>query len=175
LYFPRLFFVSFNLEALIQSASATSIPLVEKYDDSALTEVTQMQHPVFQPRQENGKMSGECVIDAGRWSVWVMADFHKITVTTLSVVWIMAATTMPLATAQEAALSEGERHGLAACLVKCPDGDKACVNRCMSKSQTKGVVWSDATRACIRGCRIQNAANEVIFGCVAGCLDRMVR
>jgi hypothetical protein len=43
----------------------------------------------------------------------------------------------------------GERHGLAACLVKCPDGDKACVNRCMSKSQTKGVVWSDATRACI--------------------------
>jgi hypothetical protein len=99
---------------------------------------------------------------------------HKMVVT-LPVLWIMAATTMPLATAQEAALSEGERHGLAACLVKCPDGDKACVNRCMSKSQTKGVVWSDATRACIRGCRIQNAANEVIFGCVAGCLDRMVR
>src|ERR1700688_5166993 len=104
-----------------------------------------------------------------------MADLHKIAVTTLSVLWIMATTTLPLATAQEAALSEGERHGLAACLVKCPDGDKACVNRCMSKSQTKGVVWSDATRACIRGCRIQNAANEVIFGCVADCLDRMVR
>jgi hypothetical protein len=108
---------------------------------------------------------------------------HKMAIT-LPVLWIMAATTMPLATAQEAALSEGERHGLAACLVKCPDGDKACVNRCMSKSQTKGVVWSDATRACIRACRIghqlsqvaaQNAVNELIFGCVASCLDRMVR
>ena len=89
-----------------------------------------------------------------------------------------------LAAAQEAALSEGERHGLAACLVKCPDGDKACVNRCMSKSQARGVVWSDATRACIRVCRTgyqlsqvaaQQAANELIFGCVAGCLHRMVR
>jgi hypothetical protein len=113
----------------------------------------------------------------------VMLDFHKMMVT-LSVLWITAATTMTLATAQEAALSEGERHGLAACLVKCPDGDKACVNRCMSKSQTNGVVWSDATRACIRVCRTgyqlsqvaaQQAANELIFGCVAGCLDRMVR
>ena len=112
-----------------------------------------------------------------------MADLHKIAVTTLSVLWIMATTTLPLATAQEAALSEGERHGLAACLVKCPDGDKACNNRCISKSQTRGVVWSDAARACIRGCRTeyqlsqvpaQEAANEV-FGCVAGCLDRMVR
>ena len=113
-----------------------------------------------------------------------MADLHKIAVTTLSALWIMAATTLPLATAQEAALSEGERHGLAACLVKCPDGDKACVNRCMSKSQTRGVVWSDATRACIRGCRTgyqlspvadQGGAANEIFGCVAGCLDRMVR
>jgi hypothetical protein len=102
----------------------------------------------------------------------------------LPVLWIMAATTMPLATAQDAALSEGERRGLVACLVKCPDGDKACVNRCMSKSQTRGVVWSDWTRACIRGCRTGyqlsevaalNAATEVIFGCVAGCIDRMVR
>jgi hypothetical protein len=88
---------------------------------------------------------------------------------------IMAATTRPLATAQDAAPSEGERHGFATCLVKCPDGDKACVNRCMSKSQIKGVAWSDATRTCIRTCRIQNAANEVVFGCVSGCLDRMVR
>jgi hypothetical protein len=113
-----------------------------------------------------------------------MADFHKITVTTLSVLWITAATPVPLASAQEAALTEAERRGLAACLVKCPDGDKACVNRCMSKSQTNGVVWSDATRACIRACRTghqlsqvaaQNAANELIFGCVASCLDRMVR
>src|ERR1700751_4145085 len=74
---------------------------------------------------------------------------------------------------QQAALSEGERHGLAACLIKCADGDKVCVNRCMSQSQTKGIAWSDATRACIRACRIQNAAKEVIFGCVSGCLDRM--
>jgi hypothetical protein len=103
---------------------------------------------------------------------------------TVPMLWILAATTVPLATAQEAALSDGERHGLAACLVKCPDGDKACVNRCMSKSQTRGVVWSDATRACIRACRTghqfsqvaaQNAADELIFGCVASCLDRMVR
>jgi hypothetical protein len=104
-----------------------------------------------------------------------MADLHKIAVTTLLVLWIMAATTMPLAIAQKAAFSEGERHRLAVCLVKCPDGDKACVNRCMSKSQTNGVAWSDATRACIRACRLQNAANEVIFACVSGCLDRMVR
>jgi len=102
-----------------------------------------------------------------------MANLRKITVSTLSVLWIMAATTLPPATAQQAALSEGERHGLAACLVKCADGDKVCVNRCMSQSQTKGIAWSDATRACIRACRIQNADKEVIFGCVSGCLDRM--
>jgi len=110
-------------------------------------------------------------------------DFHKMGVT-LSVLWITAATTMTLATAQDAALLEAERGGLVACLVKCPDGDKACINRCMSKSQTSGIVWSDATRACIRRCRngyqlsqvaVQNAANEVIFACVASCLDRMVR
>src|SRR5260221_5675438 len=104
-----------------------------------------------------------------------MADLHKIAVTALSAVWIMAATTLPLATAQEAALSEGERHGLAACLVKCPDGGKACINRCMSKSPIKGVVWSDATRACIRACRVQNSANEGILGCASGCPYRMVR
>src|SRR5712672_2745895 len=109
-----------------------------------------------------------------------MLDVHKMLVA-LSMLSIMATTT--LASAQEGALSEGERHGLAACLVKCPDGDKACNNRCISKSQTGGVVWSDGARACIRGCRngyqlsqvaAQKAANE-IFGCVAGCLDRMVR
>jgi hypothetical protein len=112
-----------------------------------------------------------------------MLDFQKIKVT-LSVLWITAATTTTLASAQEAALSEVERQGLAACLVKCPDGDKACVNRCISKSQTRGVVWSDATRACIRSCRTghelsqvaaQKAANDEIFGCIAGCLDQMVR
>jgi len=112
-----------------------------------------------------------------------MLEFRKMAVI-LSVLSITAPTMTTLASAQEGALSEGERHGLAACLVKCPDGDKACVNRCMSKSQTRGVVWSDATRACIRGCRTgyqlsqvadQRAADELIFGCVAGCLDRMVR
>ncbi len=36
---------------------------------------------------------------------------HKMVVT-LPVLWIMAATTMPLATAQEAALSEGSDMGL---------------------------------------------------------------
>ena len=112
-----------------------------------------------------------------------MLDFHEMAVT-LSVLWITTAPTMTLASAQEAGLSEEERLGLAACLVKCPDGDKACVNRCMSKSQTGGVVWSDATRACIRACRTgfqpsqvaaQQAANALLFGCVASCLDRMVR
>ncbi len=107
-------------------------------------------------------------------------DVHKMAVA-LSMLSIMTTTT--LASAQEAALSEGERHGLAACLLKCPDGDKACNNRCISKSQTRGVVWSDGVRACIRGCRngyqlspvaAQKTADE-IYGCIAGCLDRMVR
>ena len=66
----------------------------------------------------------------------VMFDFRKMAVS-LSVLSITAATTTTLASAQEAALSEGERQGLAACLVKCPDGDKACNNRCISKSQTR--------------------------------------
>ena len=59
-----------------------------------------------------------------------MFDFRKMAVS-LSVLSITAATTTTLASAQEAALSEGERQGLAACLVKCPDGDKACNNRCI--------------------------------------------
>src|SRR6266403_3918772 len=110
-------------------------------------------------------------------------DFHKMAVI-LSVLGITAATTMTRASAQDAALSEQERHAFVACLIKCPDGDKACVNRCMSKSQTRGIVWSDATRTCIRACRTgyqlshvaaQEAANELIFGCVASCLDRMVQ
>jgi hypothetical protein len=105
-----------------------------------------------------------------------MLDFHKMAAI-LSVLWITAATTMTLASAQEAALSEGERRGLGACLVKCPDGDKACNNRCISQSQTKG-AWSDGARACIRGCRngyqlsqvaAQQAANGIV-SCIAGCL-----
>jgi hypothetical protein len=111
-----------------------------------------------------------------------MLDFRKIAVI-LSVLSIATPTMTTLASGQERALSEGERQGLAACLVKCPDGNKACNNRCISKSQTGGVVWSDGTRACIRGCpngyqlsqvAAPKAANEIL-GCVAGCLDRMVR
>jgi hypothetical protein len=111
-----------------------------------------------------------------------MLDFCKMAAI-MAVLSIAAPTMTTLASAQEGALSEGGRHGLAACLVQCPDGNKACNNRCISKSQTRGVVWSDGVRACIRGCRngyqlsqvaAQKAANE-IFGCVAGCLDRMVR
>ena len=67
-----------------------------------------------------------------------MLDFRKMAVI-LSVLSITAPTMTTLASAQERALSEGERHGLAACLVKCPDGNKACNNRCISKSQTGGV------------------------------------
>src|SRR3954451_7737158 len=43
-------------------------------------------------------------------------------------------TTTTLANAQEATFSEGKRLGLAACLSKCPDNDKACNNRCISNS-----------------------------------------
>ena len=112
-----------------------------------------------------------------------MPDSHKMALV-LSVLWIAAATTMTLATAQEATFSERERLGLAACLAKCPDGDKACNNRCISQSQTKGRVWSDDVRACIRDCRngyqhsrvSPQTATDGILGCMAGCrLDRMVR
>src|SRR5258708_39143167 len=106
-------------------------------------------------------------------------DVHKMVVA-LSMLSIMTTTT--LASAQEAALSDGERHGLAACLVKCPHGDKACNNRCISKAQTRG-VGSDGARACIRGCRTayqfsQVAPQQTTFGlfvCVQGGLDRMSR
>jgi hypothetical protein len=112
-----------------------------------------------------------------------MPDSHKMALSLL-VLWIVAATTMTLATAQEATFSEGERLGLGACLAKCPDGDKACNNRCISQSQTKGRVWSDDVRACIRNCRngyqlsrvSPQTATDGILGCIAGCrLDRMVQ
>ena len=88
----------------------------------------------------------------------------------------ITATTTTLATAQEATFSEGERLGLAACLSKCPDNDRACNNRCISNSQTKGRVWGDDVRACIRGCRVGTQMKDQIFGCITGCrLDRIVR
>ena len=74
-----------------------------------------------------------------------MLDFPKMAVI-LSVLWITAATTMTLASAQVAALSEGERRGLGACLVKCPDGDKACNNRCIPRfidSPKNRLPWGD--------------------------------
>src|SRR2546423_15637219 len=97
-------------------------------------------------------------------SAFTLALYINITVTTTT-----------LANAQEATFSEGERLGLAACLSKCPDNDKACNNRCISNSQTKGSVCDDV-RACIRGCRVGTLMKDQIFGCITGCrLDRIVR
>jgi hypothetical protein len=90
------------------------------------------------------------------------------------VLWITAATAMTLANAQEPAISEGERRGLAACLTKCPDGDMKCNNRCISQFQTRG-AWSDRARACIRACRNghwggNQQATDGIFGCSVNCV-----
>jgi hypothetical protein len=112
-----------------------------------------------------------------------MRDFHKIALV-LSVLWMTAATSMTLATAQEATFSDAERLGLGVCLAKCPDGDKACNNRCISQSQTRGRAWTDDVRVCIRDCRNKNqvsgvsakAAADGILACMSGChLDRMIQ
>ena len=104
-----------------------------------------------------------------------MLDCRKIAVG-LSVLCIAATTTMTFAKAQEAPFSVGERLGLAACLTKCPDGGAACNNRCISQAQTKGRVWSDDARACVRGCRVSAQMLDGVLGCVNGCpLDRMVQ
>jgi hypothetical protein len=102
-------------------------------------------------------------------------DRHQLAMI-LSVLYITATTTT-LASAQEAAFSESERRGLATCLSKCPDGDKACNNRCISQSQTKGRMWGDDVRACIRACRTgTRMPTDKIFGCITDCrLDRIVR
>jgi hypothetical protein len=94
----------------------------------------------------------------------------------LLVLWIAAATTMTLVNAQEPTISEGKRRGLAACLIKCPDSDMKCNNRCISQFQTRG-AWSDRARACIRGCRnghqgATQLAADGIFGCSVSCLPR---
>src|ERR1700723_1369447 len=104
-----------------------------------------------------------------------MSFFHKMAVI-FSVLWIAAATTMTPTRAQGAALSEGEQLALGACLVKCADGDQACNNRCISRSQINGRVWTDSVRTCIRGCRnghqlspaTAQAAADGILGCIAG-------
>jgi len=102
-----------------------------------------------------------------------MLDFHRIAMILL-VLWITAATKTTHANAQEPAISEGERRGLAACLIKCPDGDMKCNNRCISQFQTRG-AWSDRARACIRNCRnryqgaAQQAANGILE-CSVNCV-----
>jgi hypothetical protein len=97
----------------------------------------------------------------------VMLNCQKMALI-LSMLCLTAATTMTLAKAQET--TESERFGLATCLVKCPDGDKACNNRCISQSQTNGRVWSDGVRACIRGCRVAaQTPVDGVFSCITGC------
>jgi hypothetical protein len=112
-----------------------------------------------------------------------MRDFHKIALVLL-VLWVAAAATMTPATAEETTFSDAERLGLATCLAKCRDGDKACNNRCISQSQTKGRVWSDDVRICIRDCRngqplsgvSAKMATDGILSCIAGCpLNRVVQ
>jgi hypothetical protein len=75
-----------------------------------------------------------------------MFDLHKMAVLLL-VLCNTAATMVTLSNAQEPAISERERRGLAECLTKCPDGDMKCNNRCISQFQTRG-AWSDRAFAC---------------------------
>jgi hypothetical protein len=112
-----------------------------------------------------------------------MRDFHKMALVLLAF-WMTAATSMTLATAQEATFSDAERLGLGVCLAKCPNGDKACNNRCISQSQTRGRAWPDDVRVCIRDCRNKSpvaggspkTAADGILSCISGChLDRMIQ
>jgi hypothetical protein len=109
----------------------------------------------------------------GRREGATILGFHRITMILLAL-WITAATKTTLANAQEPAISEGERRGLAACLIKCPDGDMKCNNRCISQFQTRG-PWSDRARACVRNCRNRNQgatqqAADGISGCSVTCV-----
>ena len=109
----------------------------------------------------------------GRREGAAILDFHRITMILLAL-WITASTKTTLANAQEPAISEVERRGLAACLIKCPDGDMKCNNRCISQFQTRG-AWSDRARACIRNCRDGHhgatpQAAEGIFDCSVNCV-----
>jgi hypothetical protein len=123
---------------------------------------------------------GNLADDKGRA---VMLNFHKMALA-LPVLWIAVTATTTFATAQEAVFSDAERLGLGTCLAKCRDGDKACSNRCISQSQTRGRVWADDVRACIRDCRnghplsgmSAKSATDEMLGCVSGCrLDRVVQ
>jgi hypothetical protein len=104
-----------------------------------------------------------------------MRDVHKIALVLL-VLCVTAATSMTQAPAQQATFSDAERLGLGVCLAKCPDGDKACNNRCISQSQTRGRAWTDDVRVCIRDCRSKVSGADGILSCMSGChLDRMIQ
>jgi hypothetical protein len=109
-----------------------------------------------------------------------MRDFYRIALIAL-VLCITAATGMTLASAQQATFTDAERNGLGVCLAKCPDGDKACNNRCISQAQTKGRAWGDDERVCIRDCRSKvsggpRASADGVLSCLATChLDRMLQ
>jgi hypothetical protein len=94
----------------------------------------------------------------------------------VSVLCTAAMMTLTPARAQEPTFSEGERLALSACLTKCPNGSPACNNRCISQAQTKGRIWVDDVRACVRGCRSTAQTSDAVLACVTGCrLDRMVQ
>lgn len=109
-----------------------------------------------------------------------MRDVYKMALVVL-VLCITAAASMTLASAQQATFTDAERTGLGVCLAKCPDGDKACNNRCISQAQTKGRAWTDDVRVCTRDCRSKvsggpRASADDILACLAGChLDRMIQ
>ena len=104
-----------------------------------------------------------------------MRDVYKIALVLL-VLCVTAATSMTLASAQQATFTDAEQAGLGVCLAKCRDGDKACNNRCISQSQTKGRAWPDDVRVCIRDCRSKASGADAILSCLSGChLDRMIQ
>jgi hypothetical protein len=109
-----------------------------------------------------------------------MSNPRKITLI-VSAFWMGWSVITP-AMAQKVTMSSGQQHALAACLVSCRDGDRACSNQCISKFQTRG--WSDDLRACFAGCRLAvqavntinpptnvvHEAIQTVTGCISGCL-----
>jgi hypothetical protein len=98
----------------------------------------------------------------------------------LLVLWITAATTVALSNAQEPAISERERRGLATCLTKCPDGDMKCNSRCIPnfkpgapgaivRAPALGIVGTDITEPRRRRPRGYLVARSTV------CLDRNTR
>src|SRR6516162_10058831 len=125
-----------------------------------------IERPPTRPTPSPDQFEG---LDAGGWLVSSCRPQGRgRDVKLLQIAIILLVLSMTLANAQEPAISQGERRGLAACLTKCPDGDMKCNNRCISQFQTRG-AWGDRARACIRDCRnrsqgaTRQAANG-IFG-----------